>query len=564
MTQSKPTRKERSSVQIALLCIALSFLSGLSARAAAEAGGFAAQRTAHLKALADAKGPEKSDAASNLIQFYFQYGLTDEARGVLSAYPQAIDGEGTIAAALTALHDGNLSTLMERARNGDHEACIWLAALAAPETDRLTRTQCGQALVQDFPSYFQWFLERYLSSVLAGLVDARDYDAARALIDGALARFPEGAPSNIANAAAFGEGLLFAARDQADEAVSAFDRVASPPRLVAEARLRRTALLWRLGMIEVDAAAADLARISRSWRGDEIEAVSLLGLAQALHFSSSPFFMLDALIQTQRNFPSTAYADEAQRRIDAGLEDLFVRKRFERTPLLDHIEAYETFRPLHSAAGYWRGDLLFAGKALRAGLVGYASDILKERIKPRLGDAPAGDVLETMALSLSLGDDAYVLRLADDARARGLAAGLEAEMAEFETVAAWRLAIAADAETPAAQLSAWGASEAARWAWIDKDWFNYGLLTSGARDGGSSGSGKRRAIARYLLRVDGSSKWPPAAPEADKIGSPAPPAAGETFTERSSAAFRRRLDDAERVVDLEQALPAQAAAEVET
>lgn len=280
----------------------------------------------------------------------------------------------------------------EEIAKGMDEAVLWMlisrgeAGLEA--SDRRSRA----AAVTIFVALPNWARSRYGARLADALLAEGDSRAALTLAT-ALRTIADG-DQEIAEAAMI-QARVIERFGSTDEAVALYEEAIElgADRLSAEAELRKVALMWRTGYIQTDEAVAVLRELVTIWRGENLGAGITLALARAYYFDQQLPQSLRLLASVAGSNAPEEIRLEAERRIRAISEDLFVR-RLDPATIGDLMDVYELVRPMVAKpTEFWMGDLKLSEILVKAGLMARAATLMEGASPAEIKEAGGTEAL---------------------------------------------------------------------------------------------------------------------------------------------------------------------------
>jgi hypothetical protein len=385
------------------------------------------------------------------------------------------------------------AVLVKDLDEGTDEAALWLLIARGerglPESTRRNR----MIAVNLFASLPPWARARFSTRLADALLAEGDTRSALTLATALRAIATE--DDEIAKAAMIHARVVEGFGD-VNKAVALYDEVTEigSERLVAEAELRKIALMWRTGYVQTDEAVAVLRELVTVWRGESLGTGIALALARAYYFDQQIPQALRLLFSVYGSNAPEEVREEVRKRIVSHAEDLFVR-RTDPSTVGDLMDVYKLVRPLMAEEGaFWLGDLKLAEVLLGAGLATGAEKLLQGADALSVAEAGGAEAsLLAAKLNLAFGNrDAVLAHIAQVPR-QGLTpkerlglAVMEAEGAKIEELAA--LLVPGVHSDVVAVVS--------RRAWAAQD---YGLFAR-ARSFEGSDTTWREPAAAYLSR----------------------------------------------------------------
>lgn len=346
--------RDEAAAAFARYCVAAGF--------AAEALGVLANRLAQRPALAD-------DPAFRLLQGIAHLGL---GRGA----------EAAAALALPALADSD-------------EGRLW-QALAARATADPAQWPFWTTVIAGYPPP----LARAAGlPLLDAAVAAGDAHTAAALLAGLAASQPTAADRTLL---AYQAGRLRAAAGDADAALAAW--AAIPPgahgRPAIEAALAAIELERQRGSLDAAAAAARVAGLQATWRGDDLEFHLLDRQGRLAAEAGDPAAALIAWREALSRFPDRPERQSLHQAMVEQFAAAFAPGAIGTLPPWRLVELFQQFRELvpPEAAGY---PLLagYAGRLLAADLPAAAAAVLEDALRRPLAGAERGEAGRLLAVA---------------------------------------------------------------------------------------------------------------------------------------------------------------------
>jgi hypothetical protein len=352
----------------------------------------------------DAGRPE---AEIDLAHFLLGNGLTEEALGILKL---ASDQSPQIASQphFRILHGvANLlsgrpklakSDLDSQELPDDPNTALWVGLLAAAEQDfPRARSFLAKAEPAIIRLDNEWQAKARLRAAEAGL-EINDFGWARSALD----LMPT---ENLARAEADEARLLRARLGEAmgdpQAAAVAYDSLSRSPiePIAVKAQLAAALLAARLGKLSTNDAIDRLEALRFAWRGDAIEARTLLALGQLYAKVGDFRHALTTMRIAVRQFPGTP----TERRIYQEMADLFERLfldgKADQMPPIQALALYFDFKELTPIGP--KGDVMIrrlSDRLVAMDLLDQASELLKHQVDNRLSGVARSQVAARLAL----------------------------------------------------------------------------------------------------------------------------------------------------------------------
>ena len=347
-----------------------------------------------------------------LARFLVGYGLAAEALGVLDHMtlddPQAVQDpvfNATRGIARVLMHRPAeaLADLSHPGLAQSRDAALWRGLAQAQKLNwaaAFAAIADGENVLGDYPAELQ---TRFRLAAARAALELKDLPEAAHYIEAMSLESED--PSASADKALGAEIELMRARfveaaGRSEEALSAYAAaISSPVRPVeAQARLRQTALLRRLGRIDADKAIDALETLTVSWRGDEteLEADKLLG---RLYLSKGEyrraFELMRMAIAVDPESDVTRYIQDE---MAIAFQDLFLHGK---SDALEPIEALSLFYDYRDLTPIGRlGDEMIrklSDRLIDVDLLDQAGELLKYQMDNRLAGAARSVVAVRLA-----------------------------------------------------------------------------------------------------------------------------------------------------------------------
>jgi tetratricopeptide (TPR) repeat protein len=247
----------------------------------------------------------------------------------------------------------------------------------------------GRAVVGNYPTSIQ---TEFKLAAAQSMVEANDFGIA----NGILAEI-EPAEVTRAQAARYDilRGRVADASGRSQEALTVFDLVARSddrPR-AAEAEYRALRIRYRDGEMTIDEAIDQLAALSTSWRGDEIELRTLRFLAQLYAEQGQYREAFEAMKSAVQAEPDADTTRLLQEEMNALFNSLFLDGKADEMPPIKALALYYDFRELTPIGR--QGDemvRLLAKRLVEVDLLDQATELLRHQVDNRLKGAARAQI----------------------------------------------------------------------------------------------------------------------------------------------------------------------------
>ncbi|MGS4885692.1 hypothetical protein [Roseibium sp. MB-4] len=247
----------------------------------------------------------------------------------------------------------------------------------------------GRAVVGNYPTSIQ---TEFKLAAAQAMVEANDFGIA----NGILAEI-EPAEVTRAQAARYDilRGRVADASGRSQEALTVFDLVARSddrPR-AAEAEYRALRIRYRDGEMTIDEAIDQLAALSTSWRGDEIELRTLRFLAQLYAEQGQYREAFEAMKSAVQAEPDADTTRLLQEEMNALFNSLFLDGKADEMPPIKALALYYDFRELTPIGR--QGDemvRLLAKRLVEVDLLDQATELLRHQVDNRLKGAARAQI----------------------------------------------------------------------------------------------------------------------------------------------------------------------------
>ncbi|WP_042442674.1 membrane protein [Azospirillum sp. B510] len=388
-------------------------------------------------AVVNAPDSERPKAQLDLARFYFANGFGQETLGLLDVLQQnQPDLEGWpefralrgAARVLTGDLDGGEADLSIPSLAGNPEANLWRAAIAADRRDWPKAMAGFKASGQILNSYPDPMLGKLGLRAAEAALETRDTATAKRLFDRVI---EHGGPDQEENPQTqYLRGLLYAqtgeidqARQQLTAAYNSYDRLYR-----AKAGLALTNLELSEGKMSPTAAAEQLAGLTFTWRGDDLEMQIRSRMGEVLIAGGEYAKGFNTMKETAALVADTPRAEAITKEMSRIFADLF-KDGAKRLPTLDAMQLYDQFREL-TPVGEAGDEIIrqLAERLISIDLLNRAADLLQHQVEYRLSGldkARVGTRLASIRLLDNKPEEA--LKALEMSNVAGLPADLAAE-----------------------------------------------------------------------------------------------------------------------------------------
>lgn len=247
----------------------------------------------------------------------------------------------------------------------------------------------GRAVVGNYPTSIQ---TEFKLAAAQSMVEANDFGIANGIlaeIEPAEVTRPQAARYDILR------GRVADASGRSQEALTVFDLVTRSddrPR-AAEAEYRALRIRYRDGEMTIDEAIDQLAGLSTSWRGDEIELKTLRFLAQLYAERGQYREAFEAMKSAVQAEPDSDTTRLLQEEMNALFNSLFLDGKADEMPPIKALALYYDFRELTPIGR--RGDemvRLLAKRLVEVDLLDQATELLRHQVDNRLKGAARAQI----------------------------------------------------------------------------------------------------------------------------------------------------------------------------
>ncbi|CAO3421414.1 tetratricopeptide repeat protein [Azospirillum endophyticum] len=388
-------------------------------------------------AVVNAPESERPKAQLDLARFYFANGFGQETLGLLDVLQQnqpdlegwpefrALRGGARV---LTGDLDGAEADLSVPALAGNPEANLWRAAIAADRRDWPKAMAGFKASGSILNSYPDPMLGKLGLRAAEAALETRDTATAKRLFDRVI---EHGSPDQEENPQTqYLRGLLYAqtgeidqAREQLTAAYNSYDRLYR-----AKAGLALTNLELSEGKMSPTAAAEQLAGLTFTWRGDDLEMQIRSRMGEVLIAGGEYAKGFNTMKETAALVADTPRAEAITKEMSRIFADLF-KDGAQRLPTLDAMQLYDQFREL-TPVGEAGDEIIrqLAERLISIDLLNRAADLLQHQVEYRLSGldkARVGTRLASVRLLDNKPEEA--LKALELSNVAGLPADLAAE-----------------------------------------------------------------------------------------------------------------------------------------
>nr|WP_295828490.1 tetratricopeptide repeat protein [uncultured Azospirillum sp.] len=388
-------------------------------------------------AVVNAPESDRPKAQLDLARFYFANGFGQETLGMLDVLQQnQPDLEGWpefralrgAARVLTGDLDGAEADLSIPSLAGNPEANLWRAAIAADRRDWPKAMAGFKASGSILNSYPDPMIGKLGLRAAEAALETRDTATAKRLFDRVIEHSGPDQEENPQTQ--YLRGLLFAqtgeidqAREQLTAAYNSYDRLYR-----AKAGLALTNLELSEGKMSPTAAAEQLAGLTFTWRGDDLEMQIRSRMGEVLIAGGEYAKGFNTMKETAALVADTPRAEAITKEMSRIFADLF-KDGAQRLPTLDALQLYDQFREL-TPVGEAGDEIIrqLAERLISIDLLNRAADLLQHQVEYRLSGldkARVGTRLASVRLLDNKPEEA--LKALELSNVAGLPADLTAE-----------------------------------------------------------------------------------------------------------------------------------------
>jgi tetratricopeptide (TPR) repeat protein len=344
-------------------------------------------------AVVNAPESERAKAQLDLARFYFANGFGQETLGLLDVLQQSQpDLEGWpefralrgAARVLAGDLDGGEADLSIPTLANNPEANLWRAAIAADRRDWPKAMAGFKASGQILNGYPEPMIGKLGLRAAEAALETRDTATAKRLFDRVI---EHSGPEQEENPQTqYLRGLLYAqtgetdqARQQLTAAFNSYDRFYR-----AKAGLALTNLELSEGKMSPSAAAEQLAGLTFTWRGDDLEMQIRSRMGEVLIAGGEYAKGFNTMKETAALVADTPRAEAITREMSRIFADLF-KDGAQRLPTLDALQLYDQFREL-TPVGEAGDEIIrqLAERLISIDLLNRAADLLQHQVEFRL------------------------------------------------------------------------------------------------------------------------------------------------------------------------------------
>ena len=388
-------------------------------------------------AVVNAPESERAKAQLDLARFYFANGFGQETLGLLDVLQQnQPDLEGWpefralrgAARVLAGDLEGGEADLSIPSLANNPEANLWRAAIAADRRDWPKAMAGFRASGQILNGYPEPMIGKLGLRAAEAALETRDTGTAKRLFDRVI---EHSGPEQEENPQTqYLRGLLYAqtgetdqAREQLTAAYNSYDRFYR-----AKAGLALTNLELSEGKMSPTAAAEQLAGLTFTWRGDDLEMQIRSRMGEVLIAGGEYAKGFNTMKETAALVADTPRAEAITREMSRIFADLF-KDGAQRLPTLDALQLYDQFREL-TPVGEAGDEIIrqLAERLISIDLLNRAADLLQHQVEFRLS-GPDKARIGTRLASVRLLDNKpeEALKALELSNIAGLPADLAAE-----------------------------------------------------------------------------------------------------------------------------------------
>ena len=344
-------------------------------------------------AVVNAPESERAKAQLDLARFYFANGFGQETLGLLDVLQQnQPDLEGWpefralrgAARVLAGDLEGGEADLSIPSLANNPEANLWRAAIAADRRDWPKAMAGFRASGQILNGYPEPMIGKLGLRAAEAALETRDTATAKRLFDRVI---EHSGPEQEENPQTqYLRGLLYAqtgetdlAREQLTAAFNSYDRFYR-----AKAGLALTNLELSEGKMSPTAAAEQLAGLTFTWRGDDLEMQIRSRMGEVLIAGGEYAKGFNTMKETAALVADTPRAEAITKEMSRIFADLF-KDGAQRLPTLDALQLYDQFREL-TPVGEAGDEIIrqLAERLISIDLLNRAADLLQHQVEFRL------------------------------------------------------------------------------------------------------------------------------------------------------------------------------------
>ena len=344
-------------------------------------------------AVVNAPESERAKAQLDLARFYFANGFGQETLGLLDVLQQnQPDLEGWpefralrgAARVLAGDLEGGEADLSIPSLANNPEANLWRAAIAADRRDWPKAMAGFRASGQILNGYPEPMIGKLGLRAAEAALETRDTATAKRLFDRVI---EHSGPEQEENPQTqYLRGLLYAqtgetdlAREQLTAAFNSYDRFYR-----AKAGLALTNLELSEGKMSPTAAAEQLAGLTFTWRGDDLEMQIRSRMGEVLIAGGEYAKGFNTMKETAALVADTPRAEAITKEMSHIFADLF-KDGAQRLPTLDALQLYDQFREL-TPVGEAGDEIIrqLAERLISIDLLNRAADLLQHQVEFRL------------------------------------------------------------------------------------------------------------------------------------------------------------------------------------
>ncbi|MBP2229316.1 tetratricopeptide (TPR) repeat protein [Azospirillum agricola] len=344
-------------------------------------------------AVVNAPESERPKAQLDLARFYFANGFGQETLGMLDVLQQGQpDLEGWpefralrgAARVLTGDLAGGEADLTVPSLAGNPEAALWRAAIAAEKRDWPAAMAGFKATSGILNSYPDPMIGKLGLRAAEAALETQDPTNAKRLIDRVLER--SGPEAEERPDVQYLRGLYYAqtgetdrAREQLQQSYQSLDRLYR-----AKAGLALTNLELAEGRMSPTAAAEQLAGLTFTWRGDDLEMQIRSRMGEVLIAGGKYAEGFNTMKETAALVADTPRAEAITKDMSRIFADLY-KDGAARLPTLEALQLYDQFREL-TPVGEAGDEIIrqLAERLIAVDLLNRAADLLQHQVEYRL------------------------------------------------------------------------------------------------------------------------------------------------------------------------------------
>ncbi len=358
---------------------------------------YAERRVALERAITAAPESARTEPRLALARFFFAHFFGAETLAVLEAIgrddPPALDDASVHAlkgAACLLVVDlaCAASELGQHALDGEPEAALWRASLAAASGDAATAAQGFLKSANLLPIYPKPLRMRFALEAAAAMLDTGQPSLSRPLLD--LVLRDKAAPRDQVALALYLDGRRMQQDGKLDDALKQWSDVVAmnAPEARARALSSRALALMDAGKATRAATIKTLDGLRFAWRGDDFEFALLRKLGELQLAEGDDGAALESLREAAADFPDNRAVKDVMKETSDAFAALFLDDKDNNLPPLKALTIYDQFYELEPAGE--RSDRIvkkLIDRLVSVDLLDRAADLLDNQVAKRLTGA---------------------------------------------------------------------------------------------------------------------------------------------------------------------------------